>query len=110
MGKMKAMLIEAEDKEFQKLYAIYEHVAMDYMEPGTKEETLFVGLSAEVGEVAQERMKELRKKVDRSDQILDELSDVLWFICAIAEGREANLATLMKMNLNKLERRAKNGK
>ena len=57
---------------------IYNSVAMQFVEKGTTDEILFTGLASEVGEVMSERMREVRKGEERTKEIMDELSDVLW--------------------------------
>ena len=44
------------------------------------------------------------------DQVIDELGDVLWYVTTIANIFEVSLEELMVNNINKLERRALNGK
>jgi len=88
----------------------YELQAECFFEEGTTSETLFTGLAAEVGEVMSERVKETRKGTRHSDEIFDELSDVLWYVTMIARSRGYTLNRLMKHNINKLEDRAINGK
>jgi len=85
-------------------------MVMDFFERGTNDEILFTGLASECGEVMSERMKEVRKSVNRTDEIIDELSDVLWFVTVIAKQRGVTLKELMKHNIDKLEERALNGK
>jgi NTP pyrophosphatase (non-canonical NTP hydrolase) len=89
---------------------MYERLVKDFLEEGTTDEILFTGISSEAGEVMQERAKEVRKSEDRSRQILDELSDVLWYVTMIAKTRGSSLEKLMMNNFHKLEARAINGK
>ena len=89
---------------------VYNDMVMDFFERGTNDEILFTGLASECGEVMSERMKEVRKSVNRTDEIIDELSDVLWFVTVIAKQRGVTLKELMKHNIDKLEERALNGK
>ena len=97
-------------KDKYKIFNIYDDLAIDYLEDGTTDEILFTGLASEVGEVLSERMKEVRISVDldRSKEIIDELSDILWYITVIGHRRGTNISQLMKHNLDKLERRALN--
>lgn len=89
---------------------VYEDCALSFVEEGTTEEILFTGFSSECGEVMSERQREVRKKENRSSEIVDELSDVLWYITVIANKRGLSLAELMLHSINKLEDRALNGK
>ena len=89
---------------------LYERLISDFIEEGTTEETLFTGLSSELGEVMSERVNETRKKINCTTEILDELSDVLWYIAAIAKTRGSSLGELMIHNYYKLEKRKINGK
>jgi NTP pyrophosphatase (non-canonical NTP hydrolase) len=89
---------------------IYERVIMDFLEEGTTEETLFVGLASEIGEVMSERVRETRKGENRTEQIKDELADVLVYITFIHKQRNLSLGELMLHAYNKLESRAINGK
>jgi NTP pyrophosphatase (non-canonical NTP hydrolase) len=89
---------------------VYNDMVMDFFERGTTDEILFTGLASECGEVMSERMKEVRKSVNRTEEIIDELSDVLWFVTVIAKQRGVSLKELMKHNIDKLEDRALNGK
>lgn len=84
---------------------VYNQVALSFIEDGTTDEILFSGFASEAGEVMQERTKEVRKKEEKSDEILDELSDVLWYITVIANRRGKSLKDLMWHNYNKLELR-----
>ena len=43
-------------------------------------------------------------------QVLDELGDVLWYVTIMASHEGSNLSEIMKINYNKLEQRALNGK
>ena len=92
---------------------IYEELATMFEYEGTPEEVLMTGLSSEVGEVQAEWLKERRKDRpdrDRTEQLLDELSDVLWYVSRIAARRGTNLHALMRRNIVKLEERELNGK
>jgi len=42
--------------------------------------------------------------------VLDELSDVLWYVTVIANQQGSSLSEIMKINYEKLEARAINGK
>lgn len=89
---------------------IYNAIAVDFIEKGTTQETLYTGFVSEVGEVMIERMKEVRKGEDRSSHIVDELSDVLWYITVLAKERGYTLKDLMAANICKLELRLLNPK
>lgn len=89
---------------------VYEVISQQFLRAGTTEEILFEGLSSESSEVVAERLKEISKNQDRSYKIKDELSDVLWYITAIAMNRGFSLGDLMNHSILKLEDRALNGK
>lgn len=84
---------------------IYNELVLHFVEKGTTDETLFTGFSSESGEIMKERMKEVRKGQDRTEEILDECSDVLWYITVIAHKRGKTLKDLMDHNIAKLEMR-----
>jgi NTP pyrophosphatase (non-canonical NTP hydrolase) len=73
-----------------------------FYEEETTEETLFLGLASEVGEVMQARVKETRKGLECTAEILDELGDVLWYVSTISQSRGYSLADIMKDVLDKL--------
>ena len=84
---------------------LYNDFVMDFFEEGTTDEILFSGLASEVGEVMQERTREVRKGENKTKEILDELSDVLWYVTVIAHKRGCSLKELMSHNYTKLELR-----
>jgi len=88
----------------------YHTLCDQFYEHGTTQETLFTGLSAEVGEVMSERVRETRRGEERTAEILDELSDVLWYVGMIAHQRGSSLEELMTHNIDKLSDRKENGK
>jgi len=88
----------------------YEHLIQDFLENNTTQETLFNGLASEFGEVMSERVKETRNQMEKSKEILDELSDVLWYVTSIANSRGYTLGQLMIDNYLKLEKRNTEGK
>ena len=88
----------------------YEHLIKDFLEKNTTQETLFTGLASEFGEVMSERVKETRNQMEKSKEILDELSDVLWYVTSIANSRGYTLGQLMIDNYLKLEKRNTQGK
>jgi NTP pyrophosphatase (non-canonical NTP hydrolase) len=88
----------------------YEHLIQDFLEKNTTQETLFTGLASEFGEVMSERVKETRNQMEKSKEILDELSDVLWYVTSIANSRGYTLGELMIDNYFKLEKRSTEGK
>jgi len=92
---------------------VYEELAAAFEYKGTTEAVLMTGLSSEVGEVLAEWLKEERKDrldTDRTEALLDELSDVLWYVSRIANRRGSNLEAVMRRSIIKLEERALNGK
>ena len=88
----------------------YEKIIATFYEEGTTSETMFVGLASEVGEVMSERVKETRRGAECSEEILDELSDVLFYVTSIAVSRGGSLEKLMNHNVNKLIEREAFGK
>jgi len=91
----------------------YHLAALSYVAPGTPTEVFYQGLASEVGEVLAERVKELRpdrEDIDNTEAVLDELSDVLWYVTVLAWTRGASLESLMGRNLVKLQERQLKGK
>ena len=76
-----------------------------FFEDGTTEETLFLGLASEVGEVMQSRVKETRKGLECTAEIADELGDVLWYVAPIAQSRGYSLGDIMQDVVDKLAMR-----
>jgi NTP pyrophosphatase (non-canonical NTP hydrolase) len=75
---------------------------------------LVMGLSGEAGEVANKYKKIIRDKYgimneEDSDQILDELGDVLWYIARIVDELGFNVEDVAEKNYNKLESRLERG-
>lgn len=85
----------------------FEYETRKFIEEGTTEETLFLGLASEVGEVMQSRVKETRKGMECTAEILDELGDILWYVTTIAQARGYSVADLMTDVVQKLETRHK---
>lgn len=73
-----------------------------------------LGLSGEVGEVAEKVKKIIRDKdgvmtdPDR-DAIAKELSDVAWYLAVLAYELDYSLEEIFQMNLDKLASRAERG-
>jgi len=88
----------------------YQLLAKYFLEDGTTPETLFTGLAAEVGEVMSERVKETRNGEQRTVEVIDELSDVLWYVTMIAYTRGYSLEGVMNFGIHKLEERERYGK
>jgi len=89
---------------------IYTHIISQFFEKGTTQETLFTGFASEVGEVMSERVRETRNGEKKTTEIVDELSDVLWYLTMIAHTRGYTLEAVMKHGIAKLEDREINGK
>ena len=92
---------------------VYETQAAAFEVEDTCIDTLFMGLSSEVGELLSERLEEKRTDRDdsnRTEESLNELSDILWYVARISDRLGSNLEELMRRNLIKLEDRALNGK
>jgi NTP pyrophosphatase (non-canonical NTP hydrolase) len=86
-----------------------------YPGQGTVQGLLYTGLGlGEAGEVQGKIKKVLRDDdgvltEDRKAQIIDELSDVLWYCAQTASELDANLGDIAQRNLDKLAARAKAG-
>jgi NTP pyrophosphatase (non-canonical NTP hydrolase) len=92
---------------------VYETQAAAFEVKDTCLDTLFMGLSSEVGELLGERLEEKRTDrddINRTEESLNELSDILWYVARISDRLGSNLEELMRRNLIKLEDRALNGK
>jgi len=81
----------------------FEYETRRFFEEGTTEETLFLGLASEVGEVMQARVKETRKGLECTAEIADELGDVLWYVSTIAQSRGYSLGDIMQDVVDKLK-------
>ena len=69
-----------------------------------------LGLVGEAGEIAEKVKKSIRDKVplNRSDMI-KELGDVLFYVTALANHFDSNLAEVLQTNMDKLNSRASRG-
>jgi len=71
-----------------------------------------LGLSGEVGEVANKYKKVLRGDKPLNDEFREtvshEIGDVLWYIARLAEELDLSLETIAINNIDKLERRLLN--
>ena len=84
---------------------LYESLALQFFNQGHRHHNdLVTGLREESAEVRD------AVHLGTSKQVLDELSDVLWYVTVMAHTKGSNLHDLMKMNYEKLELRALNGK
>ena len=79
----------------------------------TQEENLIngcLGLAGEAGEVCDIVKKYMFQGHNLETQkIVDELSDVLWYVALTAQGIGCNLDSIMEHNINKLKKRYPNG-
>lgn len=75
--------------------------------PEALPEVLFLGLSAECGEVCNELSKSLwqERKLDRG-ALCSELGDVLWYIAMIGDYYDISLENMMEDNMHKRLKRA----
>lgn len=89
---------------------VYQAEAVSFATKHPSLDTLFIGLSAEVGELCSERMKELRidRKNPEQEEIASELGDVLWYIATIASTYNIQLSDIATNNVNKLNTRKDN--
>jgi len=84
---------------------LYESIALQFFKPGHRHhKDLAKGLREEAEEV------EDAIQMGTRSQVLDELGDVLWYVTIMASHEGSNLSEIMKINYNKLEQRALNGK
>lgn len=73
-------------------------------------ERLVLGLNGEAGEVAEKVKKEIRDDTDNTEDIKDELGDVLWYIAVIADQLGYPLSKIADDNFEKLVDRDERGK
>ena len=64
-----------------------------------------LGMCGEAGEVANKRKKELRDDKHLTDDIIDELGDVLWYLANTCKELGIDLDLVAKRNLDKLTKR-----
>jgi len=84
---------------------LYETIALQFFNPGHRyHNDLVTGLREEAAEVNAAINLGIRSEV------LDELSDVLWYVTVIANQQGSSLSEIMKINYEKLEARAINRK
>ena len=84
---------------------VYENIALQFFNPGHRHyNDLVTGLREEAAEVRDAIHLGTRKEV------LDELSDVLWYVTVMANYEGSSLSEIMKINYEKLESRRINGK
>ena len=67
-----------------------------------EKEYLMLGLMNEAGEVGGAFKKEIRDRVDNTDLILDEMSDVLWYLTRLCDVYDIKISELMVNNMDKL--------
>ena len=77
-------------------------------------EYLALGLASEAGEVAGVVKKMIRDdggalSRERTQKLIDELSDVLWYAAEIATLLDINLSSVARRNIEKLADRAERG-
>jgi NTP pyrophosphatase (non-canonical NTP hydrolase) len=72
---------------------------------------VLVGLAGEVGEILNGYKKWMRGDPDPAtvDQMRKELGDVLWYLARAAKHLDISLSDLATENIQKLERRARDG-
>lgn len=73
-----------------------------------------LGLAGETGEVCDKIKKIYRDNngeftSENKKEIIKELGDVLWYLCAIASDLDFTLLDVMAINKNKINNRTKNG-
>ena len=67
-----------------------------------EKEYLMIGLMNEAGEVGGAFKKEIRDRVDNTDLILDEMSDVIWYLVRLCDVYDIKISELMVNNMDKL--------
>ena len=67
-----------------------------------EKEYLMIGLMNDAGEVGGAFKKEIRDRVDNTDLILDEMSDVLWYLVRLCDVYDIKISELMVNNMDKL--------
>ena len=67
-----------------------------------EKEYLMIGLMNEAGEVGGAFKKEIRDRVDNTNLILDEMSDVLWYLVRLCDVYDIKISELMVNNMDKL--------
>ncbi len=92
----------------------YQLLAMRTNRPeATSEQNLIngcLGLAGEAGEVCDIVKKYMFQGHNLETQkIVDELSDVLWYVALTAQSIGCNLDSIMEHNINKLKKRYPNG-
>lgn len=75
-------------------------------------EYTLLGLSGEVGEIANKVKKRLRGDTNTASNsdLQKELGDVLWYVAMLAQELEADLGEIAEANLKKLQDRSQRGK
>lgn len=88
----------------------YHHKAMATRLPTAGHLYALLGISGEVGELHSYLAKHVRDGGELDHQHLKkELGDILWFITAIADDYDLDLADIAEANISKLQARQKNG-
>ena len=82
----------------------YQDFAKKSADPACSLDSLFIGLSAEVGELHSERMRELRpdREAFGHHEVLSELGDIMWYVANIAEHYDITLHEVVEYNQKKL--------
>lgn len=81
---------------------LYQKLALEfYGDTHVHAQNLKAGLREEVEEVCTATSRK---------NLIDELGDVLWYVTVLADNAGLDLGDVMLANINKLERRALNGK
>jgi len=88
----------------------YQDFAKKSADPACSLDSLFIGLSAEVGELHSERMRELRtdREAFGHHEVLSELGDIMWYVANIAGRYGMTLQEVSKYNQEKLIERGNN--
>lgn len=93
-----------------KTFRDYSLLARSTRLPTADEGYAILGLVGEVGELYSKLAKSTRDGVQvPTDDLLQELGDILWFVSAISDDLGSNLSDVATMNINKLQERKKRG-
>jgi NTP pyrophosphatase (non-canonical NTP hydrolase) len=87
----------------------YSRYLQNYNEEDTvHDETSIIGLAAEAGELLGlvQKAKRNRRPVDR-EKVVDELGDVLWYMCYVMDAYNIDFKELTTSNKKKLDDRNK---
>lgn len=102
--------IDMADLDFDKFQALAQRTVNTTLSDYDEVASYILGLICETGEIGDEIKKQLYHghEID-SEQIKDELSDVLWYMSNLARKYGLSMSEIAKHNIKKLEKRYPNG-